>query len=124
MYRILYQISDGVYTYVYEQERNPDCIVCSRRPQKLEFKATTLLKDVLEFLENSAVYQMKSPGATTTIGGKNKTLYMKTPASIEEATRKNLKLSLSDLGLSDGSQIVVADPTSPSALVFQLKIVA
>ena len=119
----MYQISDGVYTYVYEQERNPDCIVCSRRPQKLEFKATTPLKDVLEFLENSAVYQMKSPGATTTIGGKNKTLYMKTPASIEEATRKNLKQSLSDLGLSDGCQIVVADPTSPSALVFQLKIV-
>jgi len=120
---MVFNDSDGVYTYVYEQERNPDCIVCSRRPQKLEFKATTPLKDVLEFLENSAVYQMKSPGATTTIGGKNKTLYMKTPASIEEATRKNLKLSLSDLGLSDGCQIVVADPTSPSALVFQLKIV-
>ena len=113
---------DGVYTYVYEQEKNPDCIVCSRRPQKLEFEATTKLKDVLDYLTNSALYQMKSPGATTTIAGKNKTLYMQTPASIEEATRKNLKMTLSELGLSDGSQIVVADPTSPSAIVFELKL--
>ena len=115
-------LTDGVYTYVYEQERNLDCIVCSRRPQKLEFSESTKLKEVLEFLTESALYQMKSPGATTIIGGKNKTLYMQTPASIEEATRKNLKMTLSELGLSDGSQIVVADPTSPSALVFELKI--
>merc|ERR1719232_1519960 len=77
---MVFNDSDGVYTYVYEQEKNPDCIVCSRRPQKLEFKETTKLKEVLEFLTESALYQMKSPGATTTIGGKNKTLYMQTPA--------------------------------------------
>jgi len=119
---MVFNDSDGVYTYVYEQERNPDCLACSRRPQKLEFKGSSKLQEVLEFLTTSAMYQMKSPGATTTIGGKNKTLYMQTPASIEEATRKNLKLTLTELGLSDGSQIVVADPTSPSAIVFELKL--
>ena len=65
---------------------------------------------------------MKSPGATTTIEGRNKTLYMQAPTSIEEATRKNLKMSLSELGLSDGSRIVVADPTSPLPLEFVLRI--
>ena len=108
---------------MYEQERNPDCLACSRRPQKLEFPGSTKLKEVLEYLTTSASYQMKSPGATTTIGGKNKTLYMQTPASIEEATRKNLKMSLTELGLTSGSQIIVADPTTPSAIVFDLKLV-
>ena len=112
--------TDGVYTYVYEQERNPDCLACSRRPQKIKFPETTKLKEVFDFLMNSPTYQMKAPGATTSIRGKNKTLYMQTPAGLEEATRPNLKLSLAELGLSTGSQIVVADPTSPSALVFEL----
>ena len=67
---------------------------------------------------NSATYQMKAPGATTVIGGKNKTLYMQ--GVLEEATRPNLKKTLTELGLTDRSQIVVADPTSPSALVFEL----
>ena len=63
---------------------------------------------------------MKSPGATTSIGGKNKTLYMSKVLSIEEATRPNLKKSLTELGLEHGSEIVVADPTSPVSSVFRL----
>ena len=63
---------------------------------------------------------MKSPGATTSIGGKNKTLYMSKVKSIEEATRPNLKKSLPELGLEHGCEIVVADPTSPVSSVFRL----
>lgn len=37
---------------------------------------------------------MRSPGLTTIIDGKNKTLYMSSIASIEEATRPNLKKTL------------------------------
>ena len=37
---------------------------------------------------------MKSPGITTMIKGKNKTLYMQTVKSIEEKTRENLKKTL------------------------------
>ena len=37
---------------------------------------------------------MKAPGITTSMGGKNKTLYMQTVKSIEAKTRENLKLSL------------------------------
>ena len=56
------------------------------------------------------------------MGGKNKTLYIQTVTSIEEKTRPNLKLSLAELGLVDGSEIVVADSTSPSSIAFNLKI--
>ena len=59
---------------------------------------------------------------TTSVGGKNKTLYIQTVSSIEERTRPNLKLSLVDLGLQDGSELVVADSTSPASVVFVLKI--
>lgn len=38
--------------------------------------------------------QMKSPGITTTVNGRNKTLYMQTVQSIEERTKGNLKKTL------------------------------
>lgn len=41
--------------------------------------------------------QMKSPGITTSIDGKNRTLYMQTVKSIEEKTRGNLKKTLKGL---------------------------
>lgn len=37
---------------------------------------------------------MKAPGLTTTINGKNKTLYMQTVQSIKEKTKENLKQTL------------------------------
>jgi ubiquitin-activating enzyme E1 C len=43
-------------------------------------------------------------------------------ASIEEATRPNLKKTLTELGLETGSEIVVADPTSPRSIVFRLSL--
>ena len=43
---------------------------------------------------SSAEFQMRGPGLTTVLNGKNKTLYMQKPAALEEATRKNLDLSL------------------------------
>ena len=65
---------------------------------------------------------MRAPGLTTSIGGKNKTLYMQSVSSIEAATKKNLKLTLADLGLVDGSEVVVADSTTPSSITFNLKL--
>lgn len=48
--------------------------------------------------------QMKAPGLTASVGGKNKTLYMQTVKSIEERTRENLKKTLagSVVGLQIG----------------------
>lgn len=38
--------------------------------------------------------QLKSPGVITQVDGKNRTLYMSTVKSLEEATKPNLKKSL------------------------------
>lgn len=55
------------------------------------------------------------------MNGKNKTLYMSTVKSIEEQTKANLTLSLGELGLADGQEIMVADQTTPNTLIIKLK---
>ena len=65
---------------------------------------------------------MKAPGLTTVVEGHSKTLYMQNVKSIEERTKPNLKKTLKELGLVDGQELVVADVTTPSSLVFLLQI--
>uniref|UniRef100_A0A3Q2QCW7 NEDD8-activating enzyme E1 catalytic subunit n=1 Tax=Fundulus heteroclitus TaxID=8078 RepID=A0A3Q2QCW7_FUNHE len=68
--------------------------------------------------------QMKSPAITTTLEGKNKTLYLQSVKSIEERTRPNLCKTLKELGLSDGQEIAVADVTTPQTVLFKLNFTA
>lgn len=120
---MVFNNTDGLYTYTYSAEKKEDCIVCSNKPQQIEFRSTDTLQDIIDYLINSAKYQMKSPGITTTKpDGGNRTLYMKSVASIEEMTKPNLKKTLIDLNLCDGQQLIVADETAPNALTFVLKM--
>lgn len=65
-------------------------------------------------------YQMKNPGLTSVINGKNRTLYLPLVESIERVTKSNLTKTLFELGLEEGCEIMVADITSPNTLVFKL----
>uniref|UniRef100_A0A2C9LUD4 NEDD8-activating enzyme E1 catalytic subunit n=1 Tax=Biomphalaria glabrata TaxID=6526 RepID=A0A2C9LUD4_BIOGL len=112
----------GVYTYTFEAEKSEGCLACSDRPQVLNFTETDKLQDIINHLQENATYQMKSPGVTTSMDGKNKTLYMQTVKSIEEKTRENLKKSLKELGLMDKQELYVADVTTPNTLTFQLQL--
>ncbi|GIY42974.1 NEDD8-activating enzyme E1 catalytic subunit [Caerostris extrusa] len=82
---------DGIYTYTFEAERKGSCLACSQKSHPLTFSETDKLQAIRDFLVENAAYQMKSPGITAIVDGKNKTLYMPSVASIEEATRPNLK---------------------------------
>ena len=64
---------------------------------------------------------MRSPGITTKINGKPKTLYMPSVPMLELQTRENLDKSLIDLGFTDGQELVVADVTSPSAKILVVR---
>ena len=77
---------------------------------------------VIDYLVESPKYQMKAPGLTTVVEGHSKTLYMQNVKSIEERTKPNLKMTLKELGLVDGQELVVADVTTPSSLVFHLQM--
>uniref|UniRef100_A0AAQ4PHL2 NEDD8-activating enzyme E1 catalytic subunit n=1 Tax=Gasterosteus aculeatus aculeatus TaxID=481459 RepID=A0AAQ4PHL2_GASAC len=111
---------DGLYTYTFEAERKENCSACSQVPQDLQFPSSAKLQEVLQFLTESASLQMKSPAITTTLEGKNKTLYLQSVKSIEERTRPNLCKTLKELGLSDGQELAVADVTTPQTVLFKL----
>lgn len=114
---------DGIYTYTYEAEKKDNCLACSNIPQQLEIPDPykMKLKDLIQVLCESASYQMKNPALTTSVNGKNRTLYMSGIKSIEEHTKENLNKSLVDLGLEDGAEIMVADVTSPNTVALILK---
>ncbi|XP_053377136.1 NEDD8-activating enzyme E1 catalytic subunit-like [Mercenaria mercenaria] len=114
--------TEGIYTYTFEAERKDDCMACSKIPKSLTFSESDKLQDIINFLQESAEYQMKSPGLTANVHGKNKTLYMPTVKSIEEKTRENLKKTLGDLGIVNGQELYVADPTTPMTVTFKLSL--
>lgn len=120
---MVFNDTEGIYSYTYEQEKNPTCIVCSNVPITLEFAADDCLQKLLDFLCSSVDYQMKSPALTTTDEhSKNRTLYMQNIPYIEEQTRPNLKRSFHELGIRSGQQLYVADQTCPTTLIFTLKL--
>nr|XP_002128360.1 NEDD8-activating enzyme E1 catalytic subunit [Ciona intestinalis] len=118
---MVFNDTNGVYTYTFEAERNEQCLACNNTPRNLSFKPDALLREVVDFLCQDNSLQMKSPGLTTTIEGLNKTLYMKNIPSLEAATRPNLSKSLKDLGIVDGQEVIVADVTTPNSLRFKIK---
>ncbi|KAI2659347.1 NEDD8-activating enzyme E1 catalytic subunit [Labeo rohita] len=115
---------DGLYTYTFEAERKENCSACSQVPQDLQFPPSAKLQEVLDYLTENASLQMKSPAITTTLDGKNKTLYLQTVASIEERTRPNLSKTLKELGLVDGQELAVADITTPQTVLFKLNFIS
>ncbi|KAM4610686.1 NEDD8-activating enzyme E1 catalytic subunit-like isoform 3-T5 [Polymixia lowei] len=115
---------DGLYTYTFEAERKENCSACSQVPQDLQFPPSAKLQEVLEYLTENSSLQMKSPAITTTLEGKNKTLYLQSVKSIEERTRPNLCKTLKELGLSDGQELAVADITTPQTVLFKLNFTA
>ncbi|XP_057379438.1 NEDD8-activating enzyme E1 catalytic subunit-like [Daphnia carinata] len=118
---MVFNDTDGIYTYTYAAERNENCVACSQIPKDLVFHENTRLSEVMEHL--STTYQMKGPGVTTTDKqGRNRTLYLPNVSSIEERTRPNLKKTLKELELKDGAQLIVADVTSPNSIEFHLKL--
>lgn len=114
--------TDGIYTYTYENERKEDCLACSQIPQTLEVKSTDKLQDIINMLTEGIQYQMKNPGLQTMADGRTKSLYLSSPKSIEEKLRPNLKKTIEELGLQDGSELCVADITNPTSLIFKIKI--
>jgi len=119
---VVFNDVDGVYTHTFEAEKKPDCLACSQTRHSLKFEDTAKLQEVIDYLVESPKYQMKAPGLTTVVEGHSKTLYMQNVKSIEERTKPNLKKTLKELGLVDGQELVVADVTTPSSLVFHLQM--
>lgn len=114
---------DGVYTYKYEAEKNESCLACNSIPKTIFISSPSsmTLQDLIDYLCHNERFQLKNPAMTTSIDGKNFTLYMSNIKSIEEQTRGNLTQSLHELNLVDGQELMVADPTNPNTIIVKLK---
>uniref|UniRef100_A0A8C2BNT6 NEDD8-activating enzyme E1 catalytic subunit n=1 Tax=Cyprinus carpio TaxID=7962 RepID=A0A8C2BNT6_CYPCA len=110
---------DGLYTYTFEAERKENCSACSQVPQDLQFPPSAKLQEILDYLTENASLQMKSPAITTTLDGKNKTLYLQV-RTFPTCSR----LVIFKLGLVDGQELAVADVTTPQTVLFKLNFIS
>jgi ubiquitin-activating enzyme E1 C len=109
----------GIYTYTFKHDRKEDCAVCGEGnvAKNLEVDPKWTLQELMDTLAVRPDAQLKKPS----FRAGNKTLYMQSPPSLEEATRKNLSKKLFDL-VSDGDELAVSDPAFPkAAFTYRLK---
>ncbi|XP_047100634.1 NEDD8-activating enzyme E1 catalytic subunit [Schistocerca piceifrons] len=119
---MVFNDADGIYTYTYEAEKKEDCLACSQVPRVIDIEGPDVkLEGLITILRDDPALQMKNPGLTAMVDGKNRTLYMPTVASIEEKTRVNLTKTLGELGLENGHEVAVADSTTPVTVVLRLR---
>ncbi|TKA73176.1 hypothetical protein B0A55_07396 [Friedmanniomyces simplex] len=102
---MLYTGDSGVYTYTFEHQKKSDCPVCGNRPKDMTLDPDSTLEELVESLAERPESQLKKPNLRTNA----RSLYYSTPASLEESTRPNLKLTLAEL-LDDGEVFAVSDP--------------
>jgi NEDD8-activating enzyme E1 len=79
--------------------------VCGNLARKLDVDPNMTLGEFIESLGERAEAQLKKPSMRT----EEKTLYQRFPPQLEEHTRLNLRLKLSEL-VEDGEEIAVSDP--------------
>lgn len=83
---MVFSDTEGIYTYTYKAEKKENCIACSRSTTTLDFPADITLQQVIDYLKENAEFQMRNPGVTTNIDGKNKTLF----THVIDVTKGNL----------------------------------
>jgi ubiquitin-activating enzyme E1 C len=112
--------ASGIYTYTFEYERKPDCLVCGHLLVSLQCSKDTLLCDMIDQLSHDARFQLKKPSIRTLSGF---TLYMQAPPPLEEASRPNLNHSLAQLlGSETDVTCILTDPTFPTPISLRLFI--
>ncbi|KAK1768423.1 NEDD8-activating enzyme E1 catalytic subunit [Phialemonium atrogriseum] len=104
---MMYSGNDSIYTYTFEHEKKDDCPVCGNLARDLEVDPRSTLQELIESMAIRPEAQLKKPS----VRSESKTLYMQSPPSLEEKTRQNLDKTLTELGLGDGEEIGVTDPS-------------
>ncbi|KAJ1566982.1 hypothetical protein HK405_007664 [Cladochytrium tenue] len=105
---MMYVGNDGVYTYTFELQRKPECQVCGSESLRLSLPRLATLQDLVDVLLDRQELQIKRPSLRTA----QRTLYMRAPRALEEASRPNLDKTLESL-LEDGQEVAVTDEALP-----------
>lgn len=94
-----------MYTNTQAQEAKPDCLVCGKEQITFQVSPTDSLQTLVDLLKANGAMGLQGPSLTS----ETQTLYMRKPASLELATRRNLERPLGDM-VSDGEVVNVSDP--------------
>eukprot|EP00761_Pharyngomonas_kirbyi_P010806 gb/GECH01010829.1/.p1 GENE.gb/GECH01010829.1/~~gb/GECH01010829.1/.p1 ORF type:complete len:436 (+),score=116.63 gb/GECH01010829.1/:1-1308(+) len=102
-----YNGNEGVYSYTYSNERNPNCLACGNPPPKpVSVNPKSTLRQLINILKADKSLSLKNPGFRCN----NKSIYIPFVSSLEKATRKNLDKTVAEL-FEDGDTLEVTDPT-------------
>jgi len=109
---MMYNGVQGVYTYTFEYEKKEACPVCGTSETTYEISKSLKLEDFMELLAEDARYQLKKPS----LRREGKSIYMQSPASLQEATKPNLIKTMGEL-VEEGDVLDITDPALPNIAV-------
>ncbi|KAG6551669.1 hypothetical protein Mapa_006756 [Marchantia paleacea] len=101
-----YTGTDGVYMRTFQNEKDPNCIVCSAGVP-VEVEATTTLQKFIDVLLKDSRFKNKISKPSVSLQGEN--LYMQAPPILEEETRPNLLRPLRTLMGGEGGILNIND---------------
>ena len=99
-----YSGNEGIYTYTFKYDKKDDCPVCGNIARKLDIDPNLTLQEFIESLAARPEAQLKKPS----IRSEARTLYMRSPESLELKTRENLTRKMGEL-VDNGEEILITD---------------
>jgi len=112
----LFNQTEGVYSYTFQCEKKDDCLICGKHRKVVTVSSNDKLSELITMLKEGS-FQMSAPTLTTTINGKQKTLYLEKITK----THDNLNKKLAELDLQDNQEISVSDRNYVAPVTLQLK---
>lgn len=113
---MMYNGVNGVYTYTFEYEQKDNCAVCGSNVFVYEISKEAKLQTLIDSLADDPRFQLKKPSLRVA----GRTLYLQ--GLLADTTRPNLQQPLPALGLRDGDEIGITDPSLPGDLSLRLRI--
>ncbi|KAK0418002.1 hypothetical protein QR680_013318 [Steinernema hermaphroditum] len=110
---------EGVNFSVVALEKEPGCLICSRETRSVEIPAGEKLSYLVEKLKTE--FQLRNPS----VHSSDNILFMLNSLmpQMEPISKSNMAKTFSDLGLSNGDEVVVADESLRQTITLQLKFV-
>lgn len=115
---MLYNGSDSVYTFTFENERKADCLVCGNETLELKQVPGSLL--LREFIDVYLKDKMSLSNPSLRRG--EESIYLRSPPSLEVITRVNLDKRLEELFPNCDVSLSVSDPTIPVGITLKVNI--
>lgn len=115
---MMYSGDESIYTYSYENQKNPECAVCGHEVKDITVPSWWLTQDFIDEFSSRKDIRLTNPS----LASKTTNIYLRSPPSLEKATRKNLTERLSSL-IGNGDEVIATDPTLPISLKMRVRFI-